>query len=281
VNDTDDWYEVTRPTAHSYCLREVDRFQQFLVVGDDRALVVDAGIGVGDLRSMVGSLVDRPVALLLTHSHWDHIGAAAQFTDVSIHERERPPNGRVGINTLTDEFVDRPRQYAERWVAEGRSLPDGFDPDAYAIDPATDVDAVTDGDTFDLGERTLEIVHLPGHSPGHVGALDRETGVLYGGDVLHEDHSLYVHFEDCELAAYVSSFDRLCSLRQAGAFDTLLTGHNPPLEGEDLDLLAELRDGLREIAAGEQEYDYVETKYGPAHQFQITESTVLTKPSVP
>jgi glyoxylase-like metal-dependent hydrolase (beta-lactamase superfamily II) len=281
MNATDDWYDVARLTEHSYRIRELDRFMQYLVVGDDRALVVDAGIGVGDLRSLVENLVDVPVSLLLTHSHWDHIGAAAQFEDVFVHERERGPDGRVGIDTLTDEFVGRPAQYAAEWQAAGTELPERFDPEAYTITDATDVDAVTDGDTFDLGGRTLEIVHLPGHSPGHVAALDREAGVVYGGDVIHEDHTLYVHFDDCDLGNYAASFDRLCALYEGGVFDTLLTGHNPPLAGDDLAILARLRDALHEIAAGDREYDRIETKYGPAHQFQAGESTILTKISVP
>jgi glyoxylase-like metal-dependent hydrolase (beta-lactamase superfamily II) len=281
MNATDDWYDVARLSDHSYRVSELDRFLQYLVVGDDRALLVDAGIGVGDLRSLVADLIDVPVSLLLTHSHWDHIGAAAQFDDVSIHERERGPDGRVGIDTLTDEFVDRPAQYAAEWQATGRDLPDGFDPETYGIEDATDVAAVTDGDTFDLGGRTLEVVHLSGHSPGHVAALDRQAGVLYGGDVIHEDHNLYVHFADCDLADYAASFERLCALRDDGAFDTLLTGHNPPLAGEDLTILDQLRAALQEIAAGEREYEHVETKYGPAHQFRVGESTILTKPSGP
>jgi glyoxylase-like metal-dependent hydrolase (beta-lactamase superfamily II) len=230
---------------------------------------------------IIADLVDVPVTLLLTHSHWDHIGAAHQFDDGRIHERERGPDGRVGIDTLSGEFVDRPAQFVERWRAEGGAFPDGFDPDAYAIEPATDVRALADGDRIDLGDRTLDVVHLPGHSPGHVGLLDREVGVLYGGDVVHGDHGLYAHFADCDLRDFAASFDRLVDLREAGAFDTLCTGHNPPIAGDDLDLLARLRDGLREILAGELELERVETVRGPAHRFEVGESAVLTEPSVP
>lgn len=280
MNATDDWYEVRRLAEHARAIREAD-YRTYLVTGDDRALLVDAGIGVGDLRALVDSLVAVPVTLLLTHSHWDHVGAAAQFDDVRIHERERGADGRVGIDTLSDEFVQRPAQFVERWREEGGAFPDGFDPEAYAIEPATGVGAVADGDTLDLGGRTLEVVHLPGHSPGHVGALDRDAGVLYGGDVVHGDRDLYVHFADCDLREYAATFDRLVDLHEAGAFDTLLTGHCPPIEGDDLALLAGLRNGLREILAGERDHERVETVWGPAHRFEIGESTVLTKPSVP
>ncbi|MFB6303685.1 MAG: MBL fold metallo-hydrolase [Haloferacaceae archaeon] len=281
MNRTDDWYDVERVTDRGYRVVEGEGYGMYLVTGADRAAVVDAGIGVGDLRGLVEGLVDVPVALLLTHWHWDHIGAAADFDDVRISRRDAGPDGRVAVDAHTDEFVHRPAAFVEEWRAAGNDFPDGFDPDAYAIDPVEDPTPVEPGETFDLGDRRLEYVDAPGHSRGHVAVLDRSEGVLYGGDVVHRDAGLYAHFEGCDLAAYRETFERLVRLRNDGAFDALLTSHNPPFEGGDLGVLDRLRDGIDRILDGAATPERVETAWGPADRYVFDGSPVVTRPGAP
>lgn len=277
MNATDDWYEIESLTDHSWRLAEGVLFGTYLVEGADRALLIDAGGGAGDLRSTVESLVDVPVTLLLTHSHWDHIGAAHQFDDVRIHPRERTDDGRVTTDVVTDDFGYGPGDWIDDWRGAGREFPDGFDPDGFTVEPATGVEPVEPGETIDLGGRALELVHVPGHSPGQLAALDRDDGVLYGGDVLHNEHALYVHFEGCDLRSYVDTFARLRDLRDGGAFDTLYVSHAAPLSGDELSLLDEFHEGLEEILAGEREGDLVDD-YPPARRYEVAGKDVLTKP---
>lgn len=132
--------------------------------------------------------------MFLTHSHWDHIGTAHQFDDVVINKRERT-NGKVTIDGLSPEFVARPTQFVVNWHDLGRSFPDGFDLDTYNIPPTDGVGVVEHGDMLSVGDRQLELLSIPGHSPGQLVALDHETGVLYGADAIGIDRSLYAHFE--------------------------------------------------------------------------------------
>lgn len=283
MNRTTDWYDVESFGDRDYCIVEAPRTlpcHLYLVRGSEDALLVDSGAGVGDLRSMVEELVDTDVRLLLTHTHWDHIGAGHQFDRVAVHPRERTDDGRVTIDSLSDEFVQRPGQFVEGHLEAGESFPDGFGPDGYSIPPITGVEAVEPGDVIDLGDRTLDLVAIPGHAPGQLGALERETGVFHGGDVVHQERNMYVHFEDSDVDDYIDSLARLVDLRDAGAFDTLTTGHNPPMSGEELGILDVLHDGLVSIAAGEHEPEVVDTPWGPAHRYEIGDTEVLTKTSV-
>jgi len=274
MNATDDWYDVEEIAPGSYRITEAGDYGCFLVEGAELSVVVDAGAGVGDLRGLVEGLTDRPVTLVLTHTHWDHIGAASEFEDVRVHGAELPADGVVRLDSLTDEFVDRPAQFLERWTGAGYDLPEGVTADSYGVDPAP---AEALGGAVDLGDRELEVVHLPGHSPGHVGLLDPATGILYGGDLVHYERDVYAMFEGCDPAAYVDSLKRAVELRDE-AFGTLATSHNDPLTGADLDLLEELAAGLRGILAGERTPETVETDWGPAHAYQVGPSTVLTHP---
>lgn len=279
MNATDDWYDVTRLSVNSYSIDEADGYGSFLVQGPERSIVVDAGTGVGDLHALVSELVETPVTLVLTHTHWDHIGAASQFDDVLVGSAELPDDGRIAIDSLTDEFNHRPTQFTTRWVEDGNELPDGLGPDDHVVEPF-DASAIPVESGLDLGDRTLEVIPLPGHSPGHLGLLDPVTDVLYGGDIIHFEKNLYIMFEDCDLEAYVESMTRLQKLRDEGAFDTLATSHNDPMNGDDLSLIDDLRAGLREIAAGEREYEVVETDWGEARSYQIGPSEIMTKTDI-
>ncbi|TKR26240.1 MBL fold metallo-hydrolase [Natronomonas salsuginis] len=279
MNATDEWYEVSRLTENGYRITEANDYGMFLVEGDERAVLVDAGAGVGELHSVVTDLVDTPITLVLTHTHWDHIGAASQFDDVLVSPLELPPDGRIRVDSLSGEFVERPTQFTNRWVDAGKELPNDFDPSEHAIEP-TDADPLPADGRIDLGDRSLEVIELPGHSPGHVGLLDSATDTLYGGDVIHFDHNLYVMFEDCDLEAYADSIARLKDLRDDGAFEVLATSHNEPLSGDDLDIVDDLLEGLHEIAADGREYEIVETDWGEARSYEIGDSDVLTKTTI-
>ena len=281
MNRTTDWYQVENLTDHTVQLSEgapTLPARIFVIRGEESTLVTDAGLGIGDLRSLVADLCDSPPRLFLTHSHWDHIGNASQFDDVAINDIERPSNGLVAIDSLTDEFTERPRAFTERFLADGGRFPDVFEPDEYEISPRPDVDGISDGHEFDLGERRLEAIHTPGHSPGHTVLLDRDSGILYGGDIIHFDLGLYVHFDDCDLVDLEASLSGLVDLFESGAYDTLLTCHNPPVRGADLSILQRLQTGLEALLDGELAFREVETDYGPAHAYDIDGSTVLTKP---
>lgn len=279
MNSTTDWYDVEQlpgagrkiGTPHTQTPSYV-----FLIEGSETTVVVDAGYGVGDLAGLLATAVETDARMVLTHWHWDHIGNAHQFDDVAIHPTEQS-DGRVTIDVLSDEFVRRPSQFVADMREENRPFPDDFDPDSFELPPATDVGVVEDGDEIDLGDRSIEVVSLPGHSPGQVGLLDRRDGILYGGDVIHTDDGLYLHFQDSDLGACRRTFERLRRLRDDGAFDVLATSHNEPYEGDDLRLIDDLSEGLDAIAAGEAEYEVVETRWGTARKYEIGESTVQTR----
>jgi glyoxylase-like metal-dependent hydrolase (beta-lactamase superfamily II) len=283
VNATTDWYEAAEITAGCYQLTEARAAlpcNAFLIEDGGEALVIDTGLGVGDLRAMAAGLVDATPRVLLTHSHWDHIGAAHQFDDVLAPARERTADGTVSIDVLSEEFLDRPEQFVANWRELERSFPEGFDPDAYDIEPVHGVDAVAPGDRLAVGDRELELLHVPGHSPGQLAALDEEAGILYGADVVGIGGSLYAHFQDSDVRTYIDTFAELVDLREAGAFDVLATGHNDPYRGDDLDVLEEMRVALGDILDDTAEYEVVETDWGPARQYDFGAFTVLTDTTI-
>lgn len=282
MNPTTDWFDVSQITENCTQITETENVRMFLVTGTEKTLLVDAGRGVGDLAGLVSGLTDNPVELLLTHWHWDHIGNAAAFSPVYIHPSERADDGRVTIDAVTDEWVDSPSNFIDDWQASGNELPDSFDASTYAIDPvpASQVITIEDGESIDVGDRELVAHHTPGHTPGHLVFLDAEDSILYGGDLLHLNRGLFLHFETGDVEACLETFERVTELYESNAFETLVTGHNEPISGDELDLLYNLRDGLEAILGNELEYELIDSGFGQARQYIIQDVPVLTQPNI-
>lgn len=73
------WFEFAPDT---YEIDEFDCASIFLFVGTERALLLDTGIGIGDLKGLVEEITDKPYDVVLTHGHRDHTGGAGWFDTV-------------------------------------------------------------------------------------------------------------------------------------------------------------------------------------------------------
>jgi glyoxylase-like metal-dependent hydrolase (beta-lactamase superfamily II) len=277
MNDTDDWY-YTEPVSGAIdaVSQTVARAESraFVVEGTDETVLVDTGRGIGDLEASLAEHGADPDRVVLTHSHWDHVGNAHQFDDVAINDAERNPDGSLTLDVVSAVFLERPGQFIETHLEAGRALPDSVDPDAFDIPSIDHVDTHQPGDVLDLGGRSLEAVDLAGHTGGQTGFLSRADGVLLGADLVHIDRNVYAHFDDSSVDDYVASLERAIDLRDAGAYDVLATAHNEPLSGDDLTLLDTLLVGFEDIRDGAEPDARVETKWGPAREYEFGETLV-------
>lgn len=279
MNDTDDWFTVDRIGERTYQITEgegVLRCNTFVVDGSDEALLIDTGLGIGDLRSVVEDVVGDDIRVLLTHAHWDHLGAAKQFDDVVINGRERASDGTVSLDVLEDDYDQRPREFIARWLELDKPLPDGFDPETYRIDPIPNVGAVEPGDELVVGDRRIELVPIPGHTPGLLAALDRGEGTCFASDIVEPGVEIYAHFVDSDLDAYRESIDRLIDLRDDDAFDVLTIGHGEPFRGDDLSMLDDVRHALAAVSNDDAPFELIETSWGPTRQYTVGSIDVLT-----
>lgn len=203
-------------------LRPLHGANAWLILGRERALLIDAGVGVVPLAPLVRSLAAKPIVCLLTHAHYDHIGGAHEFADRRVHRDEAA--------ILAD-----PTPQATQWggwfgTASFERFPaGGFDAVAYRIRPAPATALVGDGDIIDLGGRRIEILHAPGHSPGLICALDRSCGALFTSDALY-DGPMFFGLAGSDIAAARRSLEKLLATRARVAHP----GHFGSLTGDEL-----------------------------------------------
>lgn len=275
--DTAEWFDVTQPRENVYRIREGAPqlpCHSYLLVGGGDALLIDTGLGIGALRGLVEDLAGSTPAVMLTHAHWDHLGAAHEFDEVFVHPSERHPDGTVSLDVFEARFAHRPGIFLDAWRDAGRDLPTGFDPESYRIRPTSTVGTVEGGDRVERAGRMLEVVEVPGHSPGQVALIDRDAGIGFGGDVLEPGGTVYAHFAGCDLAAYRESLSQLIDLRDDGAFDVLLTGHGDPMT--DLSVLDGALAALVAIDREELPYELVDTHWGRSRRYEHQGVTLLT-----
>lgn len=152
-------YTVEKINEQIYRINEFNIMNCFLIIGEEKALLVDCGVGAGNMAEFVKTLTDKPVILAATHAHVDHIGAAWQFGKIYIHKGDAPI---VWYQSSTKERV----KYLKRHPSTEKFGLDynNFAPQKSYLIPVT----FGDKHKFDLGGITVEAVHTPGHSRGSV-----------------------------------------------------------------------------------------------------------------
>lgn len=184
-------------------IRDYDDDKMYLITGSQRALLIDAGMGAGDLRAHVEPYRNGlPLDVMITHGHPDHIACMGQFQadcDVYMHPADLPLVerfiGQMGYNIDLDKIQD-----------------------------------LYEGHVFDLGDRQLQVFFVPGHSPGCLCLLDEGARILIAGDVIgsnraHIVDALWMQFSDDSIDQYLATLQGFRA-KVAGKYDVTYGGHN-------------------------------------------------------
>ena len=182
--------------------------RMFLLTGTREALLVDSGMNTPNAKEIAESITDLPVKLINTHADGDHISGNEAFGQFYMHPMEEA-NYRFRGRT-------------------GTILP------------------VQQGDILDLGDRPLEIIDLPGHTPGSIGILDVKNKVLIGGDSI-QDGRIFMFGEHRNLPDYIMSMEKLSAYE--GRFDEVYASHSTVSVKPDI--IPKLIAGAKKILSGE------------------------------
>jgi predicted amidohydrolase YtcJ/glyoxylase-like metal-dependent hydrolase (beta-lactamase superfamily II) len=217
----DSWFEVHKLQPNLYAILEPSNWQEvisYLFIGKTKALLWDTGMDIGDMKQVVGDLTRLPVTVLNSHSHSDHMGGDYQFTDVWAFD---DASGFARANQAGVVHAKAIGNVGPGSMA--RETPARFSLANYYIHPYTVTHWVTDGEKINLGNRVLEVVASPGHSPDGISLLDRANRLLLVGDDFYNS-DLYAHLTGSSLADYTATATRLAGL--AGTVRYILPSHN-------------------------------------------------------
>lgn len=268
LDDGNGWFEVYEVQPDVLAIYEPGQFEEvvsYLIIGEERALLFDTGLGIGDIQSLVSGLTDRPVVVLNSHSHYDHIGGNHQFD--FIYGPDHPYTAERAEGLDHDSIKEA---VAPAWV--WKPLPAGFDPELYT-NPGYQIDEyVTEGSRIDLGGRVLEVLLTPGHAPDSLCLLERERRLLFTGDTFYPA-PLYTHIPGASFDDYRASAHRLAAM--APLVSHLLPGHNQGLVGGEY--LIRMAEAFDQVAAGEG--DFVATDGSRQYRFENF-SIIVAEPAM-
>ena len=198
------WFTVERIDDDTTVISEYGHPEEthcYLLRGSERCLLIDTGLGVGNISVETAKLTDKPIAAAATHIHWDHIGGHKFFPCFYAHEKE--------LDWLNGSFP-LPAAAVRRMLSECE-LPDDFKLDEYSIFQGKPSKLLGDGDEIQLGGRSITVVHTPGHSPGHMCFWDAEKGYLFTGDLVYKG-LLYANYPSTDPEAYLRSVRKIARL---------------------------------------------------------------------
>ncbi len=222
ISKPGDWFSVYDLGDAIYALCEdghIEEVLSFLLVGEERALLVDSGNGIGNIREICRELTDLPVSLVNTHSHYDHIGGNYLFDDVAAFD------DCMGIVRRTAALGYSVAQMRPSLggISIARAFPADFEHEAYCVPPYRVSRWIADGDAFDLGGRRVEVIHTPGHSPDSICLLDERTRKLFVGDIFYTG-SIYTWLAGGDLDQMIASYQRMSDLFPR--YDLIMPSHN-------------------------------------------------------
>lgn len=211
-----EWFTVERIDKDTFAISEYKHWEEthcYLLRGTERAVLIDTGLGIANIKEVVDSLTLLPVIAVTTHVHWDHIGGHQYFGNIAVHEAEK--------DWLSVKFPIPLQTVKKNLMCRYCDFPKDFSIDNYKIFNGTPDKIFCDKDCIDLGNRKLIVIHTPGHSPGHCCFYELDRKYLYSGDLVYSG-CLDVFYPTTDPQQFFQSIKKIQTLE----ITRILPGHH-------------------------------------------------------
>jgi len=232
-------------------------FFMHLILGPEKAMLIDTGYGLGDTPALIKQLTGgKPLIVVNTHEHPDHAYGHCRFDEVHCHEYLVPYLEQQNAH-MWDYLFD---EYGQNiWLQ--------FDRKDLPTWKKYKITGVKDGHIFNLGgDHNVELIFTGGHSPGHAAYLDKKTKILFSGDNICSDVSSCgsynvprpgPHGEQTMLKVYRDNVKRLVD--RIDEYDYIFPNHF--MTNLENNLMPNILDACDAILANPEAYDYKVEKW--------------------
>ncbi len=238
------WFKVYTVSESVYAIAEPYNFQEvisYLIVGSEKALLFDTGMGLDSISIVAKELTSLPITVINSHTHYDHIGGNREFE--TILAVDTPYTRKFSSEGWSHEMVKH--EVAEDALCLSKLSK--ADTAGYAVKPYHEKISrfIKAGEFINLGNKRIEILAAPGHTPDGLALLDREAGYLWTGDTFYEA-TIWLFFDGTDLDAYEKSIEEFATL--APNLKKVYPAHNTPIA--DPQRLIELKNAFAQIRSG-------------------------------
>lgn len=188
----------------------------YLIIGRNKALLFDTGIGIGNIHAVVREMTDKPLIVVNSHHHYDHAGGNGHFDKVYAHKNAIPVLKEQDNAAYRKAFFLQQEARTEyNHKASLRAYMELISP--YSLE------GIEEGFTFDLGGRRLEVLFTPGHTKDCICLLDRDNRLLFSADTIVSTPTLMLAEYSDTMDVYLQSLLKLQSLKQH--YELIFPGH--------------------------------------------------------
>jgi len=242
IDYDNDWFELYDVAPGVTAIYEPFQWQEaisYLIQGDDKALLFDTGNGIGDIATVVKALTIKPVSVLNSHSHYDHVGGNYAYKKI------------YGMNTAFTRDRQSGHKNADIAIEASKQalckpLPTGVTEENHIGRSYQVSEFIKDGHIIDLGNRKLQVVHTPGHTPDALVLIDQKHGLMFTGDSYYSG-PIWLYAPETDLAQYQKSLEIM--IQKSQNIKHLLPAHNTPLA--DPKLLVKALAGIKSVINGQ------------------------------
>ena len=202
VNERGYIYAKWEFAPNTWIIQYKGTMYMYLLVGEEKAMLIDTAYGDGNLRMFVESITDKPVMVCNTHGHFDHTGGNPWWPEAWMSEYS---------------VADCKNAFGDEMKARMLTMP-------Y---PDYKVNILKDGDKIDLGGRTVEIVAIGAHHPGSIAFIDSASRCIFTGDELESGQVLIFHGGEVgeeNFKQHKANMEKLWAKRDQ--FDLVCPAHN-------------------------------------------------------
>ena len=182
----------------------------YLIEGNERAILIDAGVYIPDLDKIVAKITSKPVTMMLTHAHGDHVGGVGPFPEVYLN---------AGDMTIVPNNM---RNYKGQ------------------------IRYLNDGQVIDLGGREIEVIFTPGHTPGSATFFDKAKHYGFSGDAFGSTNLLV--FTNLSTEMYTA--ERIENYMKKNDIRFLFPGHYSGDNLETPQRVTDIKNMCREVLDG-------------------------------
>lgn len=275
IETSEPWFNVYKVSSNTYVFSEPGHDQEvisFLVIGTETALLIDTGMGIGNLRKAVEDVLKLPenshikigenFIMVNTHTHSDHRGDSWRFPEVKeIFVWDGDDNASLpgdagdtmttiarnffvgsggGAITTGDLMRDLPAEFSAQLIGVSKEKP--------LVRPgvsASQIKRIDETHVFDLGGRKLQVVHTPGHSSDSITLIDVTNKIVFTGDFYYPAPNYVYQPGRTSLVAYYKSAAKLWDILEPLGIEWICGSHNELVYGKEI--IRELRDAAKAI----------------------------------
>ncbi len=170
--------EIIQIDEGLYCIKDVKSINKYLILGEEKAMLLDTGYGFADPRPVIRSITDLPLVVADTHGDIDHAAGNYWFDEVYLSLYDYRNLGHIEHPALRRQQMEYRLNKPGSTLGQEMELEEWMRHGAYECRYCL----IDDGFSFELGDRKLEVLSVPGHTAGSLAFLDHKTGYLFTGD---------------------------------------------------------------------------------------------------